>query len=195
MWFTDLFKSSRERAKSLQHSRRDYPATRTACTEDATLVPLVATLARQAGGAPLRRAAFEEGAVDAWVIWEPYRTAAEMSLGARTVADGTGLVSNHEFFFVAKPFAESHPQVIDVVLGAARDIYAEAVKDIPGTARTFSAAAGFPAPVLEVALSRRGFGVQPLSDQVIAEQQKIADTFKELGLIPAAIKVSDAVRR
>ena len=92
-------------------------------------------------------------------------------------------------------FAESDAQVIDVVLSAARDIYAEAVKDIAGTAKTFSAAAGFPAPVLEVALARRGFGVQPLSDQVIAEQQKIADTFKELGLIPVAIKVSDVVRR
>jgi sulfonate transport system substrate-binding protein len=116
-------------------------------------------------------------------------------LGARTLADGTGLVSNHEFYFVAKPFAEAHPQVIDVVLGAARDIYVEVVKDIPGTATTFSAAAGFPASVIEVALGRRGFGVQPISDQVIAEQQKIADTFKDLGLLPAAINVSDAVRR
>ena len=48
------------------------------------------------------RAAFEKGAIDAWVIWEPYRTAAEMSLRARTLADGTGLVSNHEFFFATK---------------------------------------------------------------------------------------------
>jgi sulfonate transport system substrate-binding protein len=141
------------------------------------------------------RAAFEQGAIDAWVIWEPYRAAAEMSLGARTLADGTGLVANHEFFFTTKPFAEAHPQVIDVVLGAARDVYAEAAKDIPGTAKTFSAAAGFPAPVLEVALSRRSLGVQPISDQVIAEQQKIADTFKDLGLIPTAINVSEAVRR
>jgi sulfonate transport system substrate-binding protein len=141
------------------------------------------------------RAAFEKGAIDAWVIWEPYRTAAEMSAGARTLADGTGLVSNHDFYFVAKPFASAHPQVIDVVLGAARDIYAEAAKDIPGTAKTFSAAAGFPASVLEVALSRRGFGVLPISKQVIAEQQKIADTFKALGLIPEAINVSDAVRK
>jgi sulfonate transport system substrate-binding protein len=141
------------------------------------------------------RAAFENGAIDAWVIWEPYRAAAEMSLGARTIADGTGLVSNHEFFFAAKPFAEAHPQVIDLVLGAARDLYDEVAKDIPGTAKTFSAAAGLPVPVIEVALSRRGFGVQPISNLVIAEQQKIADTFKELGLIPTAIKVSDAVRK
>jgi sulfonate transport system substrate-binding protein len=33
----------------------------------------------------------------------------------------------------------------------------------------------------------------PISSPVIAQQQRIADTFKELGLIPAAIKVSDAV--
>jgi sulfonate transport system substrate-binding protein len=49
--------------------------------------------------------------------------------------------------------------------------------------------------VIEVALSRRGFGVQPISQQVVVEQQKIADTFKDLGLIPRAIRVSDAVRR
>jgi sulfonate transport system substrate-binding protein len=141
------------------------------------------------------RAAFEKGDVDAWVIWEPYRTTAEMSSGARTLADGTGLVSNYEFFFTTKAFADAHPQMIDVVLRAARDVYAEAAKDMRGTAKTFSAAAGFPEPVMEVALSRRTFGILPISSPVIAEQQKIADTFKDLGLIPAAINVSDAVRR
>ena len=141
------------------------------------------------------RAAFDKGAVDAWVIREPYRTAAELSSGARTLADGSGLVSNHEFFFVTRAFAEAHQQVIDVVLSVARDAYVEAAKDLPGTAKMFSAAAGFPVPVMEVALSRRGFGVQPMSADVIAEQQKIADAFQALGLIPSPIKVSDAVRK
>jgi sulfonate transport system substrate-binding protein len=141
------------------------------------------------------RAALEKGVIDAWVIWEPYRTAAEMSVGARTLADGTGLVSNNDFFFVAKPFAQAHPQLIDLVFGTTRDVFAQAAKDIPGTARTFSAAAGFPQSVMEVALSHRGFDVHPMSDEVIAEQQRIADTFKNLGLIPAAIKVLDAVHK
>jgi sulfonate transport system substrate-binding protein len=141
------------------------------------------------------RAAFEKGDIDAWVIWEPYRTAAEMSLGARTLTNGTGLVSNYEFFFTTKTFSGAHPPIIDVVLGAARDVYAEAAKDMRGTAKTFSAAAGFPESVMEVALSHRTFGILPISSAVIAEQQKIADTFKDLGLIPAAIDVSDAVRR
>ena len=141
------------------------------------------------------RAAFEQRTIDAWAIWDPYRAAAELSLGARPLADGTGLVSNHEFYFAAKPFAQSHAPVIDVVLGAARDVYAEVAKDIPGTAKGLSTPTGFPAPVIEVSLRRRGFGVQQMSAQVIAEQQKIADTFKDLGLIPAEIKVSDAVRK
>jgi sulfonate transport system substrate-binding protein len=139
------------------------------------------------------RAAFEKGIIDAWVIWEPYRTATEMSVGASTLADGTGLVSNNDFFFVAKPFALAYPHLIDLVLGATRDVFAQAAKDIPGTAKIFSAAAGFPVAVLEVTLSHRGYDVRPISRDVIDQQQRIADTFKDIGLIPATITVFDAV--
>ena len=96
---------------------------------------------------------------------------------------------------MTKSFAQAHPQVISIVLGAARDVYAEAVKDMAETAKTFSVAAGFPVPVMEVALSRRGFGVETMSDKVIADQQMIADTFKALGLIPVAIHVTAVVRK
>jgi sulfonate transport system substrate-binding protein len=82
-----------------------------------------------------------------------------------------------------------------LVFGATRDVFAQAAKDISGTAKTFSAAAGFPVTVLEATLSHRGFDVRPISSEVIDEQQRIADTFKEIGLIPATIKVSDAVHK
>jgi sulfonate transport system substrate-binding protein len=141
------------------------------------------------------RAAFEKGAIDAWVIWEPYRTAAERSLNARTLTDGVGLVANNDLFFVAKSFAKASPQVIDIVLGATRDIFAQAAKDIPGTAKTFSAIAGFPESVMEHVLSERGFNIQPMDQEAIAEQQRVADAFKSLGLIPVAINVSDAVHK
>jgi sulfonate transport system substrate-binding protein len=140
------------------------------------------------------RVAFEKGAIDAWATWDPYLADAQMSLGARTLVDGTDLVSNHEFLFASRPFAEAHPRVIEVVLDAMRDVYAGVLKDMRGTARTVGAAAGFPVSVVRVMLSRRGFGVEPIGPKVIAEQQKIADTFRELALIPAAINVSDAVR-
>jgi sulfonate transport system substrate-binding protein len=42
-------------------------------------------------------------------------------------------------------------------------------------------------------LSRYAYGVRPISDQVVAEQQKIADTFYELKLIPKPISIKEAV--
>ena len=40
-----------------------------------------------------------------------------------------------------------------------------------------------------------GMPVPCHGSEVIDEQQRIADTFKEIGLIPATIKVSDAVHK
>src|SRR6202795_1416567 len=55
------------------------------------------------------RAAFERGAVDAWVIWDPYLSAAEAATGARTLSDGTGIVANHQFYLAAKGFIDANP--------------------------------------------------------------------------------------
>ena len=46
-----------------------------------------------------------------------------------------------------------------------------------------------------MAVERQSYGIKPIDDEVVAEQQKIADTFFELGLIPNAIKIADAVRK
>src|SRR3954451_13187063 len=52
------------------------------------------------------RAAFERGAVDAWVIWDPFQAAAEAATGARTLTDGTNIVANYQFYFSSKKFLE-----------------------------------------------------------------------------------------
>jgi sulfonate transport system substrate-binding protein len=44
-----------------------------------------------------------------------------------------------------------------------------------------------------VAASRFAYGIKPISAQVAAEQQKIADAFYELKLIPKSLKVADAL--
>jgi sulfonate transport system substrate-binding protein len=46
---------------------------------------------------------------------------------------------------------------------------------------------------LEQALSHRGFGVEPITDDIVTAQQKIADVFFELKLIPSAININDAI--
>jgi sulfonate transport system substrate-binding protein len=141
------------------------------------------------------RAAFARGNVDAWVIWDPYQAAAEAATGARTLADGTGTVANHQFYLAAQGFAAASPQVVDAALAAVDDIDRWAKDDTATVAGQLSPQTGIPASILQVALSRQSYGVTPLSAAVVAEQQRIADTFFKLGLLPKAIDVASAVRR
>ena len=54
---------------------------------------------------------------------------------------------------------------------------------------------GLPVAVVETALKRQAYGIKPVTDAVIADQQRVADTFFALGLLPKQIKISDAARR
>ena len=141
------------------------------------------------------RAAFERGAVDAWVIWDPFQAAAEVAIGARTLADATGLASNHQFYLAGQKFADANPQAIDAVIAAIAEIDAWASGREKAVAEELSAGIGIPAPVLEIALKRQTYGIKPLNESVVAEQQRIADTFHALGLLPKPIVVSTIVRK
>jgi sulfonate transport system substrate-binding protein len=141
------------------------------------------------------RAAFERGAVDAWVIWDPFQAAAEVAIGARTLADATGLASNHQFYLAGQKFADANPQAIDAVIAAIVDIDELAKGKEKAVAEELSAGIGIPAPVLEIALKRQTYGIKPLDESVVAEQQRIADTFHALGLLPKPIVVSTIVRK
>jgi len=141
------------------------------------------------------RAAFERGAVDAWVIWDPFQAAAEAATGARTLADGTGVVSNYQFYFSSKKFVERDSGIVDLVLAELREVDDWAKGDIHAVANQLAPAIGLPVDVVEVALKRQSYGIKPITDSVIADQQQVADTFFALGLLPKQIKISDAARR
>src|SRR3979411_830076 len=141
------------------------------------------------------RAAFERGAVDAWVIWDPFQAAAEAATGARTLADGTGIVTNYQFYFSSKKFLESDPRIVDLVLAQLSEVDDWAKGDIHAVAEQLAPAIGLPVPVVETALKRQAYGIKTITDSVIADQQQVADTFFALGLLPKQVKISDAARR
>jgi len=141
------------------------------------------------------RAAFERGAVDAWVIWDPFQAAAEAATGARTLADGTGIVSNYQFYFASKKFLESDSKVVDLVLAQLSEVDDWAKGDIHAVAEQLAPSIGLSVPVVETALKRQAYGIKPITDSVIADQQQVADAFLALRLLPNPIKISDVARR
>jgi sulfonate transport system substrate-binding protein len=141
------------------------------------------------------RAAFETGAVDAWSIWDPYQSAAETTLGARTLTDATGLVPNTQFYLSSQTFIETEPKVLGILLESLREIDTWAKADPHAVAEQLSPSVGLPVPVLEIALKRQSYGIKLIDAQVLVEQQKLADTLYQLKLIPREVRVSDIARK
>jgi sulfonate transport system substrate-binding protein len=141
------------------------------------------------------RAAFERGAIDAWVIWDPFKTAAEAVTGARKLADATGLAPNRQFYLASRTFADVNPAAVDAVIAAIGELDEWAKGKEAAVAEQLSAGVGIAAPILEVALKHQTFGVRPLDAEAVADQQRIADTFYALGLVPKQVVVSNLVRK
>ena len=139
------------------------------------------------------RAAFERGSVDAWVIWDPFLAAAEKQIGARILADGSGIVSNHQFYLAARPYAEKHVDVIRIIIEELVKIDEWGRQNHKEVAAILSGQIGLDQSIVELAAQRYSYGIKPISNPVIEEQQKIADVFANLKLIPRKIAIKDAV--
>jgi len=138
------------------------------------------------------RAAFETGAVDAWVIWEPYLAAAEKTLSARILADATGVVKNRAYYFSSKDYARNNVDVLNILIDelGKLDVWARANRN--GFATELSGVLGLPKPVVDIMVRRYSFGTEAITPAILAEQQVIADTFYELKLLPKKILVHEA---
>ncbi|MYM94016.1 sulfonate ABC transporter substrate-binding protein [Duganella vulcania] len=139
------------------------------------------------------RAAFERGTVDAWVIWDPFLAAAEKQLGARVLADGKGLVSNHQFYLASRSYAEKNPEIVRIVLDEIARVDEWGARNQKEVAAILAAQTGLDVDVVALAASRYAYGVKPVNAAVIEQQQKVADAFSNLKLIPKAILVKDAL--
>jgi sulfonate transport system substrate-binding protein len=139
------------------------------------------------------RAAFERGSLDAWVIWDPFLAAAEHQLGARILADGTGVVSNYQFFVASRSYARQNPKIVDIVVEELDKADQWSSKNLAQVVSVLSQQTGLEPAVVQLAAKRYSYGVARVTPSVIAEQQKIADTFTELKLIPRKLNVADAL--
>lgn len=139
------------------------------------------------------RAAFEKGAVDAWVIWDPFFAAAEKQLNAKVIATGQNVVNNHQFYLADRKFAEQHPDVLKVVVNELNTTTQWVSQHQTDAAKLLEKPTGLPLDVLNTSISRMGFGVSPISNDVVKKQQDVADAFYQQKLIPNKINIQAAV--
>lgn len=137
--------------------------------------------------------AFARGAVDAWSIWDPFYAIAELKQSARPLPVDLKLTAQNSFFLANSNFVAAHPEIV-----AAINEEVVAATQWAGTHRDevaalFSQASGVDLAAQKRSVDRAEFTFGPLTQEVIAQQQAVADRFHKLGLIPSAIAVREIV--
>lgn len=141
---------------------------------------------------PDARAAFEKGAIDAWVIWDPFLAAAQKTLDARLLVDASGVVQNRAYYFTSREFATRHADVLKIAIDELNAIDTWAAKNQAAAAVELSAMLGLDKSITELFLGRAAYGTAPITREILGEQQVIADTFFDLKLIPKKLNLLHA---
>lgn len=139
------------------------------------------------------RAAFERGSVDAWTIWDPYYALAERSDKVRVLTNAAGIVDSYSFYLARRAFANQNPQVISAIIGEVARVSEWGAANPADYAQVLAAENGLPLDVQTVAAKREGRRIAYIDDAIVAKQQRIADDFHKLGLIPRAITIRDII--
>lgn len=130
-------------------------------------------------------AAFQQGSVDAWAIWDPFTAIAEAQTGAKTLVDAEQSYA----FGIASAKALADPKrntaLADLVQRIARATkWAQANEQ--EWANHYAQSVGVAPEVAQVAQERSIKPAVPLTDEVVASEQLLADLFYDSGQIPAS---------
>jgi sulfonate transport system substrate-binding protein len=141
---------------------------------------------------PDARAAFQKGAVDAWIIWDPFLASAQKTLDARLLVDGQGLVNNRQYYFSSRDFATKNTDVLKIAIEEINAIDTWIGANKSAAATELSGVLGLDKSITELYVSRAAYGTKAVTSDILAEQQAIADTFFELKLIPKKLNLLHA---
>jgi sulfonate transport system substrate-binding protein len=140
-------------------------------------------------------AAFERGAIYAWTIWDPYYALFETRPGVRTLAKWTDITEQNSYFMCRRAYVEANEPVITKIIAEFGRIAEWARSHRPELAGLLASGTGMPLDAVQRGVDRAPLMVLPMSDELARGQQKIADRFRGLGLIPTEFKVSEQIWR
>jgi sulfonate transport system substrate-binding protein len=140
------------------------------------------------------RAAFQGGSVDAWVIWAPFLTSAQLELDATALVTRRALVDGRSYYLASETFAREHPDLLEVILDEHQTATTWADAHRAAYYALLEAETDIPVEVWEQTYAGRAFyPLEALTPEIIERQQQIADTFYGLGVLPDSVDIAGAV--
>jgi sulfonate transport system substrate-binding protein len=147
---------------------------------------------------PDAAAAFKNGSIDAWAIWDPFYAVAEADPETRVLVTSEGIVDAWGFFLGNGDFVAAHPEIVVELIDELAKVGAAAQKDIDGSTKALSALTGVKPEITRVTLERAGSDlgqVATVTDEAVNHQQQLADDFHAWGVLPKKLTISDIVWR
>lgn len=139
------------------------------------------------------KAAFEGGSVDAWSIWDPYYAAEEAASGARTIAtDGSVGAPSRAYYLASRGFATANPDALEALHHSLEESEVWSGDHPEEVAELIATETGLDTAVLLTVEKRRKLGVEAITEEIVAEQQQVADLFYDIGMIPDKLDILSA---
>ncbi|HEY9848751.1 MAG TPA: sulfonate ABC transporter substrate-binding protein [Leptolyngbyaceae cyanobacterium] len=142
---------------------------------------------------PEGQVAFKQGKVDAWIGWHPFLAELQESMPVRVLADGEGLTSNRNFYFATRDFANNHANTIKIIIEESQNVGTWVTEHPQESAKILTNSMKLNLTTAFTLTKNRLYEAQPIQDRAVEEQQRVAETFYRLGLLPKRIWVEDIV--
>lgn len=133
------------------------------------------------------RSAYASGQLDAWAVWDPYLSSALD--GSRIVATAEDVDAGVEFYIGRRGFASGQPELLKLINESvvATDEWAQANRD--KVVDILTRTTGLDRAVVQASVEKLPFSFQPITPDIVAQQQHIADSFFKSGGLPAKLDI------
>lgn len=138
---------------------------------------------------PDANAAFSEGQVDGWFVWEPFVTRAVQNKTGKVLVDGSKLRDTANFITTRREFLEQHADALKVFLRELQAAEAWSSANPREMAELLTADLLLDVPTLLEMHAKYDFGVLPIDEAVIQSQERVAALWLELGFLPSKVDV------
>ncbi|PKH31707.1 aliphatic sulfonate ABC transporter substrate-binding protein [Acinetobacter radioresistens] len=141
------------------------------------------------------RAAFDKQSIDAWSIWEPYLSAAELDAKAKVLIDGQAFARTYSFYIANPQFIEQHPGATEKILQSLNTADQWVLQHQQQALKIYQQSTGLKQNIAQRVIDKwlKPSPIYSLKPEVVQAQQEIADLFQQVKLIPKSIQVSQVV--
>jgi ABC-type nitrate/sulfonate/bicarbonate transport system substrate-binding protein len=134
-------------------------------------------------------AAFRNGGVDAWAVWDPFFALGQRFPNTRTLTDASRISPSNRFYLGVTDFVAANPAIVTVFVDELARAGRWATAHPGDVAQVVATQTGVDLDVAKIVAARDIYDVRYLDDTIVRQQQGIADAFAQLGLIPQHVDV------